>query len=73
MNKQLNFKELAEFISPADMEAITAERHRLRADLCLQGWDWPSANAESWRTARRAQFGPDPFAEAMAVFGQEVA
>ena len=61
------------FNSPEEAEAITARRHLLRSQLCLRGWDWHTADAESWRVAREAQFGSDPMAAALAVFSGEAA
>lgn len=75
MNQQINFTNARKtaFINPADFEAITAQRHQMRSMLCLRGWDWHAANAESWRAAKMAQFRSGARAVAEALFIGEAA
>ncbi|WP_114966818.1 hypothetical protein [Alkalilacustris brevis] len=75
MNKPINFTKARKqaFINPEQAEAITAKRHYLRSQLCLRGWGWHEADAESWRIATLAQFGANPIAAAQALFSGEAA
>ncbi|MCC5968381.1 MAG: hypothetical protein JJU15_00355 [Pararhodobacter sp.] len=54
-------------------ELTTARRHQMRADLCLSGLDWHTANAESWRAAKMAQFRSGTRMAAEALFIGEAA
>jgi hypothetical protein len=75
MNQQINFTNAHKqtFINPEHAESITERRHQMRADLCLNGMDWHTANAESWRAAKLAQFRNGARAAAEALFIGEAA